>query len=220
MREGAPETLPLFPLDAVVLFPAVSVPLFIFEPRYRQLTRDALAGDRRIGMVAVRPEHRGEMAGDPALFEVGCEGVIARAEERPDGTWNLLLAGTERFRIVDEATRPTERPYRTARIERLDESEGGADGMASRRASIQDRLRDLLRGTPGAEDLRRSLARLDELDDRRFVDVLAQALDFDVLEKQQLLESPGPLERADLLDDLLHFRMAQTGAPTRSQRTH
>ena len=53
----APERLPLFPLANVVLFPRVQTPLHIFEPRYRQLTEHALAGERRIGMVAVRPEH-------------------------------------------------------------------------------------------------------------------------------------------------------------------
>ena len=53
--EGEPGRLPLFPLDNVVLFPGLDVPLHIFEPRYRQLTEHVLQGDRRIGMVATRP---------------------------------------------------------------------------------------------------------------------------------------------------------------------
>ena len=68
------DEIPIFPLQQVVLFPRVRCPLHIFEPRYRQLTEAALAGDRRIGMVAVRPEHANAMAGDPPVFGVGCEG--------------------------------------------------------------------------------------------------------------------------------------------------
>ena len=65
--------IPLFPLENVVLLPDVVLPLHVFEPRYRQLTTDALAGDRRIGMIAVRPEHAHQMAGDPPLYAVGCQ---------------------------------------------------------------------------------------------------------------------------------------------------
>ena len=62
------ELLPIFPLSNVVLFPRVKTPLHLFEPRYRQLARDVLQGDRRVGMVVVRPEHIDEMPGDPPIF--------------------------------------------------------------------------------------------------------------------------------------------------------
>ena len=77
------ERLALFPLSNVVLFPRVKTPLHIFEPRYRQMTEAALDGDRRIGMVVVRPEHVEAIAGDPPLFEVGCEGVISDSKKLP-----------------------------------------------------------------------------------------------------------------------------------------
>ena len=62
------DTIPIFPLHSVVLFPTQTVPLYIFEPRYRQMIADALEGVRRIGMVAVRPDHFAELAGDPPIF--------------------------------------------------------------------------------------------------------------------------------------------------------
>ena len=58
-----PDEIPLFPLPSVVLFPGAMVPLFVFEPRYRQMTAHVLEGDaRRIGMVAVADAHHDEMA--------------------------------------------------------------------------------------------------------------------------------------------------------------
>jgi Lon protease-like protein len=212
MTEAAPDTIPIFPLSNVVLFPTISVPLFIFEPRYRQLVQDALEGDRRIGMVAVRPGHEDEMAGDPPVFPIGCEGSITHSERRPDGTWNLLLGATRRFRIVEEPPRPGERLYRTAVVETLDEQPGDADRMRALRCEIRDGLEDLLARVAGDDDGPPPLERLDELDDPQFVNVLAQAIDFGVLEKQQLLEAPGHLERATTMRDLIQFRLVEIGA--------
>lgn len=89
------ESLALFPLSDVVLLPEVSVPLYVFEPRYRQMTRDALAGGHQIGMVTVRPDSVSAMAGNPPVFEIGCLGRIANAQARPDGTYQILLLGRE-----------------------------------------------------------------------------------------------------------------------------
>ena len=64
--------LPIFPLSNVVLYPRIQTPLLLFEPRYRALARDVLAGERRIGMVTVRPERLAEMPGDGIIYwEVG-----------------------------------------------------------------------------------------------------------------------------------------------------
>ena len=74
MRQGA-HILPIFPLSDVVLFPHIKAPLHIFEARYRQMVGHALAGDRRIAMVVVRPENVSEMTGDPPIYSVGCTGT-------------------------------------------------------------------------------------------------------------------------------------------------
>ena len=80
-----PPTIPLFPLPNVVLFPGVFLPLHIFEERYRALTRDALAGDRIIGMALLRPGFEGDYAGRPPIYPVGCAGVISHSDRLPDG---------------------------------------------------------------------------------------------------------------------------------------
>jgi Lon protease-like protein len=115
----------LFPLPNVVLFPHVVQPLHIFEPRYRQMTADALAGDRLIAMVLLRPGWEADYEARPALHSVACLGHIGAEQQLPDGRYNLLLRGLSRARIVAEV--PTAKLYRSARVELLGDETPGAD---------------------------------------------------------------------------------------------
>lgn len=219
------ETIPLFPLPNVVLFPHARVPLHVFEPRYRQMTAHALAGDRRIGMIAVRPEHVAEMAGDPPLFAVGCAGVVEEAVRRPDGRYDIVLRGTERFRIVEEVPRDETRLYRVARIEALpdpfDEPREGIP-LQGLRADAIDLLSQLLR--LAAPDAARPLdpRRFSGIDDVSFVNLLCQLLELAPAEKQGLLETTGILPRCEALVALLRFRVAELGGgiPSTSRTLH
>jgi Lon protease-like protein len=206
-------TLRLFPLAQVVLFPETQVPLYVFEPRYREMTRDALEGDRWIGMIAVQPRHAADMSGDPPLFEIGCAGRIERAQSRPDGTYGILLTATQRFRVLDEL--PRRHAYRVAQVEVLEEATGDADeaSIHPRRREIQDALARLvaLRQRELESDAPVPLAQLEALDDDRYVNVLAQTLDFGVLERQRLLEAHGTANRYDVMSDLMRFRLAEMG---------
>lgn len=220
--------IPLFPLESVVLFPTVSVPLFIFEPRYRQMTRDALEGDRRIGMVAAIPQPDLDMTGQPRVFEIGCEGQITAAEEQSDGTFKILLAGTRRFRILDEAPPSEERLYRLARTLPLPEETASeaSDQLEELRATLTSLLRQAMldavtRGQSGPQpdQVEVSLERLSQVDDHRFGHLLAQSIDFGVLEKQQLLEADGTLNRYGILELLLRFQIASTAGSLPSTGT-
>src|SRR6476469_6232208 len=108
-----PPTIPIFPLPNVVLFPNVFLPLHIFETRYRQMVDDALKGDRIIGMVLLRPGWEGKYEGRPAVYPIGCAGVITHAERLADGRFNIVLRGMEKFRIVGE---DTSRSFRLAHV--------------------------------------------------------------------------------------------------------
>ena len=97
--------LSIFPLAGALLFPRMHLPLHIFEPRYRAMISDAMARDRRIGMVQPRPNlaaGAGGRADKPALFDIGCVGNIAEFEASEDGRYNLILEGLSLFRIVRE----------------------------------------------------------------------------------------------------------------------
>ena len=107
--------IPLFPLPGVVLLPGTLLPLHIFEPRYRAMVADALAGDQTIGMAMLKPGW--ERAGaTPAIFPIGGAGRIVASEELPDGRYDIVLEGEFRYRVLDEAP-PA--PYRIARVEEI-----------------------------------------------------------------------------------------------------
>src|SRR5271165_6962741 len=110
-------TVRLFPLPNVVLFPHVVQPLHIFEPRYRQMTEDALAGDRLIGQALLQPGWEGAYEARPPIFPVVCIGKIVSEQRLADGRFNLLLRGVSRARVVEEMA--LDKLYRVARVELL-----------------------------------------------------------------------------------------------------
>src|SRR5206468_10763458 len=83
----------LFPLPNMVLFPHVVQPLHVFEPRYRQMTADALAGDRLIALTLLQPGWEEEYEARPAVHPVACLGRVVADQLLPDGRYNLLVRG-------------------------------------------------------------------------------------------------------------------------------
>jgi len=209
------DEIALFPLSNVVLFPRVRAPLHIFEPRYRQMTEHALAGDRRIGMVAVLPGHVERIAGDPPVYPIGCAGVISQAQRLPDGRFHIVLDGTHRFRILEEPPRPAGRLYRVARVESLSETYEAAEREPV--TQLRERIVALVRRLLAQTDSERAAEITPELfrgvDDEGFVNTLSNALVLDPPEKQGLLEAPGIPARFERLEGLLAFRLAELGLP-------
>src|SRR6187549_2359832 len=134
-----PPTIPIFPLPNVVLFPSVFLPLHIFEPRYRQMVDDALNGDRIIGMTLLRAGWESDYEGRPAVYPLGCAGVITHAERLPDGRFNIVLRGMEKFRITREED---DRLYRVAHVDPV--PEWPADRVREEMRDERRRLETLL----------------------------------------------------------------------------
>lgn len=103
----------LFPLPNVVLLPETTLPLHVFEPRYRRMLADALESDRLIGMQLLKPGDPGDGA-RPAVYPVGCAGEIVDRDTLEDGRSNILLRGAFRYRIDSEPL--TDTPYRVAEV--------------------------------------------------------------------------------------------------------
>src|SRR5438105_2395233 len=120
----------LFPLPNLVLFPGAMQPLHIFEPRYRQMTADALAGDRLIALVLPKPGWEVDYAGSPDVHPVACLGKIVADQRTSDGCYNILLRGLSRIQILHEI--PHCKAYRKAKVELLAEVPV-AEGSAERR---------------------------------------------------------------------------------------
>jgi Lon protease-like protein len=125
------ESLPLFPLGTV-LFPGLLLPLHIFEERYRQLVRDLLAGPgpRRFGVVAIRKGRETGIDGISGLYRVGCTATLRQVTQHDDGRFDLVTAGTQRFRLdeLDDS-----KPYLQGGVDLLREDTG--DEAAAERAA-------------------------------------------------------------------------------------
>ena len=201
-------TIPLFPLPSVVLFPSVFLPLHVFEARYRQMVADALDGERLIGMVLLKPGWEGAYDGRPPVYEVGCAGLITFSEQQPDGRFNIVLRGVEKFRILEE---DHSRPYRVARVQPVLEPVPPADGALVR--AERQRLETLLVAQAAGRGADVQLP--PSMSDEELINALAQYMDLEPLEKQALLERDGLLARGRSLGDLLEMRMlmAQTTQP-------
>ena len=204
---SASRSLPLFPLPNVVLFPTGNVPLYIFEPRYRAMVRAALDGDRRIGMVAIRPEALNDIDGNPAIFSVGCEGEISGARERKDGTLDILLVAKHRFKVLGESPPSDSCPYRVAEVESLSEepSPRNASPLGPLRDQLLSALEELIAHQSGQateeerNQMAASLIKLRDFAEAELVHVVAQATELGVLEKQRLLEASSTHSRYALL---------------------
>ena len=201
--------LPIFPLSNVVLFPRIHTPLHLFEPRYRQMAEDVLAGARRIGMVVVRPEHTDEMPGNAPVFPIGCCGSVEQSQRLPDGRYNIVLLGTQRFRIAHEEPGPPERLYRVAEVELLEDALDPAD--TERVAALRTRVIDLVRRFLERSGRAGALAEgaFDEVDDATLVNSLCNAFALPTREKQGLLEADGIRERYARLANVLDFALAE-----------
>ena len=185
-----PAEIPLFPLPETSLFPGVSRPFVIYEPRYRTMIADALKGDWIIGMVRLRAGFEKDYEGRPPIYTVGCAGKIEKYEKLADGRYLILLQGLTAFRVLSEDQR---KPYRIGRVEAVPDRLEEQDRLAL--STIRNRLDSVLvRVLPfGVEPPDPSL------EDDEFVNILAQGLPMSEDDRQDLLERPSVLARARAL---------------------
>ena len=197
--------LSVFPLSGALLFPRSHLPLHIFEPRYRALVTDALARDRRIGMI--QPRDMTGRSDTPALFDVGCVGRIAQVEALDDGRFNLLLEGLTRFRVVREIDVTTAFRQVEASFDEFDDAAEQPPLSFALRAEIELESRRFADARGYSVDWEA----VGRLDDESLVNGIAQIAPFDVAAKQALLEAATVPDRADLLVQFMQFFRLQDG---------
>ena len=186
-QSALPSIIPIFPLEVPTLFPGVSRPLFIFEPRYRAMVADALKGDRIIGMTTLKPGFEANYAGRPPIYAIGCAGVIDEAEELPGGRFRITLRGLVKFRVSSE---DDSRLYRLARVDVVPEALNENERAALR--TERQRLEELI--TKGGDSKVPP-----EATDEGLVNMVAQYLALPSEERQGLLELRNALVRARAL---------------------
>lgn len=137
--------MPLFPLNEAALLPHGVLPLHIFEPRYRQMMKEALDGSGQFAMAVFEGDRwRDEYHGRPPLRPAVCIAQIVQHEKLPDGRYNVIIQGVCRARIEDEEPGDAERLYRAAALAPI----GGPDDDEQAMPETRERLRDLLRTPP------------------------------------------------------------------------
>lgn len=210
------EPLPVFPLTGTLLLPGAYLPLNIFEPRYRNMVRDALDGDGAVGMI--QPQVPGldnwgietTDEGEPALYPVGCKGRIAQHQLQEDGRYLIVLEGLSRFRVVRELE-----PVRGYRLVEADLGEFEIDRTPDPSPVDPTAVLSVLESYARRMDLEVDAGQLEAVPGDRLVSVLSTALPFSPAEKQALLEAYSPEDRAELLTTLMRFEL-ETTAPTPS----
>lgn len=186
----------MFPLGSV-LVPSAGLPLHVFEPRYRALVRDCMAGDRELGVVLIA---RGsEVGGDDVRTDVGTVARIVEATELPDGRWAMVGVGVRRVRV--RRWLPDD-PYPVAEVEDWPDPAPGPGHTAALDQTI-GRLRRCLglaaeAGDPAAP------ATIELSEDPVLAGYQAGAVaPLGPLDQQHLLAAATPDERIDRLSTLL-----------------
>lgn len=197
-------TLPLFPLGTVLL-PGASLPLHVFEPRYRQLTVDLVTGavpDRCFGVVAIRQGWEVGAENAESLHEVGCSAVLKEARRLPDGRFDLTTLGGRRFRLL--SVEEDSAPYLVGEVEWLPDSPSPtavrevlpllADSARAAHGRYREAAWERDEWTPPAADTT--------------YEDLAYALASDCMltleDRQRLLEETDPARRLRLVRRMLH----------------
>jgi hypothetical protein len=231
-----PKDLPVFPLSGALLLPGGRLPLNLFEPRYLNMSLDALATGRIIGMIQPNYDAMGgarltdedddaddededidlesgptldlQYDQEPPLYKTGCAGRIVYFEETDDGRLLIALKGLSRFHVVEELDGV--KGYRRIRADYA----AFPDDMKPPQEFDLDResLLDTLQPYIDAQGMRLKVDIIKGLSDHTLVSSLCMICPFDPREKQALLESKTPQDRADMLQALLQMGVFATGA--------
>ncbi len=200
---AALESLAMFPLPNAVLFPGALLPLHVFEPRYREMTKDVLAGNKLLVISRLRPGYDDDSyQGRPDVFDVAGVGTIVASDELPDGRYYMVLRGVARVRIETEL--PVDCAYRKVRAHVLaDRTPPGAaelDINHQQLIALCDRLSMVVKSDSGDE--LRKLARSSDAPGA-CADIVAAALVDEPDQRQALLEQLNPLLRLERVSEFV-----------------
>jgi ATP-dependent Lon protease len=206
---AAMRELPVFPLPQAVLFPGALMPLHIFEPRYRQMTKDAIDTH---GVMAIAHITGAAPAGEegspidpnghPAISVVAGVGVIVESQQLPDGRYNILLEGRARAHLTELPFVP---PYRRARGELLEDRHVEVPSVDH--ASLVA-IANAFTAFVQARDPNFHFTLPPSLPAGKIADLCAHHLILDAKERQKILENLDPSARVRTVADLLAMQLA------------
>ena len=202
---GENPIIPLFPLPTTVFYPNTSLPLHIFEPRYRNMVEDALNGKGEIGIILLKPGWESDYQGTPEIMTTGCVGKIERHSKLPEGKYNILLSGLYRFRILNEIGGKI---YRQAEVEFLKEIND--QDLTTKTSPIKEQLIRVmqlyLKNLPDGTKVEQTLNIENCRKLAEFVDKLTHQFDLPPNKMQEFLEQQDVQKRANSLYSLIEFK--------------
>lgn len=199
--------VPVFPLPNVVLFPHVTIPLHVFELRYRTMLREVLSSDRHLAMALLRPGWELDYQGSPAFHDVVCLATVGEVAWLPNDCYDLTVRGVARARVTRVAR---EFPYRAVRLDPLPEHPHGADDPLVRieRESMLEVARHLAGAIPA------ELGTPEDLGLETLTNILCTYAPFDPEQKQLLLAEDHVTDRARRVrEGIEHWRASGGGQP-------
>lgn len=188
----------MFPLPNVVLLPGTLLPLHIFEPRYREMTRDILDGSNLMALARLQENPDEDYFGRPPVYATIGVGRVLASNQLDDGRYNILVRGLIRARVAEEL--PPDRAYRRVRAELIPDHDDALGDDPRVPAAAQQKLIALcdqlsMAMDQGGEQLRelvRSASSPGEC-----ADLISSALVTEVEDRQILLETTSPLTRVE-----------------------
>ena len=212
-----PKSIPLFPLNRVLLLPKAKLPLNLFENRYLHMFDHALANNKIIGMI--QPREKGLSDSDiknPNLYEIGCAGRITAFSETNDNRYELILKGVCRFRMKKE--KKIMNGFRSADVS-WDEFKQDYETLSlvnpKKRKDFEALMKIFLKKISISADWEM----VETTNDEDLVNMISMCCPFDVSEKQALLEAKTLSERLEILTSLMQMginenKMASSGTPS------
>jgi len=198
-----PDQVPVMPLPGALLFPHALLPLYIFEPRYREMLEHALTHHRMFSVALVRP-NRSDWKTSADFFHVSTAGLVRACVERGDGTSHLILQGLRRVRFKSFIQ---EEPFPIARIEPLHSDEAASlqtDALGAKVLELYERFKKSGHQLPAKVD--RYLSDLS--DPEMLADLMAFTFISDPLRRQEVLEELSINQRLRLV---IQYLREETG---------
>jgi ATP-dependent Lon protease len=203
----------VFPLPNLVMFPHVMQALHIFEPRYRAMFEEAIEGDRLVALGVLAAGWEGDYEGRPPLRQTACLCRIATHQKTPQGTYNVLVLGVRRLRLLREL--PPKKMFRVVESEILDDVDPVDATPAAAAALQQELLGAFKRSMPKIPNAYEQLDQLlgSQITLGMLADIVAYTVDLGLDVKMRLLAECDVFARTRLLLDAIASRPAAGPSP-------
>ena len=196
--EELPNKIPVFPLSNFIIFPEITVPLNIFEPRYINMVDDSMKNSRMIGMI--QPKKNSNVQ-NPELFDIGCLGKITSFNETDDGRYLIVLNGLTRFKIQKEIQ--NNKLYREFEVSFSDYKNDINIKKEEIKFSDLELIFKNLKSLFEKNGYSINWEELKKQSLNQTINTLAMASPFSIEEKQALLETENLISRKKKLEEIL-----------------